>query len=332
MTARELLDTLRVLGVAVWLEDGRIRFFAPDATSVPHEVRQAIRQQAQALAGIIREEYVCWRCDSRDIRFDLQLRRYVCEHCRRILSDPLDAFPPLPELLLQAGAVYGYPELHILPHITLPAGREAWTRFCTAPFTPEHERLLIAAYRRLLHPQEVVEIDSAITDAIKQNHEAKEVKDMRIRWTASEPLPTGEYPVKVESVTEQEGKFGVQLVWKLRVLDPEHEGKELTAWTNTSSSTNSKLARWASALGFEPEIGEELDTEELKGRKAIAVVVVKRAEDGNLFNRVDDLLPFKKSAKAQQVRVKHGMVAVPATSAGFYEMADDEDPDDPFNQ
>lgn len=285
MTPHELLDTLRVLGVAVWLEGGRICFHATRPEHIPPHVQQAVKEHAQAIARIIRQEYICWRCESRHIRFDTDLQRYVCMHCRRVLSDPLDAFPPLPQLLLQAGEAYGFPELRILPHVTLPAGREAWTRFCVAPLTPSHERLLLVAYRRL-----IVDIDLR-----EQTHHHKEENEqMKIRWTASEPLPTGEYPVKVDSVSEQEGKFGVQLVWKLRVLDPEHEGKELTAWTNTSTSTNSKLARWAQALGFEPEVGGEMDTDDLKGRKAIAVVVVKRAEDGNLFNRVEDLLPLRK--------------------------------------
>lgn len=296
MTPHELLDVLRVLGVAVWLEDGRIRFYTPDRNRIPLHVQQAVQQHAQAIARIIREEYVCWWCDSRHIRFDVALQRYVCMDCRRVLSDPLNAFPPLPDLLLQAGEAYGFPELRILPHITLQAGREAWTRFCTVPVTESHERLLLLAYRRLIRPAEGVHIHHEQTHHM---HHEEVNEQMKIRWTASEPLPTGEYPVLVESVNEQEGKYGVQLVWKLRVLDPEHEGKELTAWTNTSTSTNSKLASWARALGFEPEIGEELDTEDLKGRKAVAVVVVKRSEDGNLFNRVEDLLPLRKpKAKA----------------------------------
>lgn len=293
MTPHELLDTLRVLGVAVWLEQGRIRFFAPDATSIPHEVRQAIKQHAQALARIIREEYICWKCDSRNIRFDVDLRRYVCMDCRRVLSDPLDAFPPLPELLLSAGAVYGYPEIRILPHVTLLAGKEAWTRFCTAPFTPEQERLLIAAYRRLLYPAEQVDMIDTCENTTPNTLQEEVDDTMKLRWTAAEPLPTGEYPCEVVEVTEQQGKFGTQLVWKLRLLDPEHEGRELTAWTNTSTSTNSKLAKWASALGFTPEPGEELDTEDLAGRKAIAVVLLKRSDDGKMFNRVEDLLPLK---------------------------------------
>lgn len=292
MTPHELLDTLRTLGIAVWCEYGKLRVYAPQQHLLSPELQKEMYCLRKDLYEMIQREYICWRCESSNIRFDTELQRYVCMDCRRVLSDPLDAFPPLPELLLQAGEAYGFPELHILPHVTLPAGREAWTRFCFAPLTPSHERLLLLAYRRLIRPAEDVHID--LHEQTHQTHHEEGNEQMKIRWTASEPLPTGEYPVLVESVSEQEGKYGVQLVWKLRVLDPEHEGKELTAWTNTSTSTNSKLANWARALGFEPEVGEELDTDDLKGRRAIAVVVVKRAEDGNLFNRVEDLLPLRK--------------------------------------
>ncbi|GIV16009.1 MAG: hypothetical protein KatS3mg022_3418 [Armatimonadota bacterium] len=304
MTAIELLDILRAMGVALWVEDGKLRMFAPQRHLLTNELQQHVTRLREDLCKLVRQEYVCWRCEGSNVRFDVELQRYVCTDCRRVLSEPLDSFTPLPELLLHAAEAYGFPELRILPHVRIPAGREAWTAFCTSP--AHDERLLVAAYRRLpYHAQQ----DERHTSVYKPQHEEA---NMRIRWRTTEPLPTGEYPVKVESVSEQEGKYGVQLVWRLRVLDPEHEGRELTAWTNTSSSTNSKLARWAKAFGFEPEPGEELDTENLKGRKAIAVVVVRRGEDGNLFNCVEDLLPLRKPARAK--------VAVPADSeADYYE-------------
>jgi DNA-directed RNA polymerase subunit RPC12/RpoP len=304
MTAIELLDTLRAVGVALWVQQGKLHLFASRRDALTTELQQAARQHSEALARIIRTEYVCWRCESSNVRFDTDLRRYVCDDCRRVLSDPLDSFPPLPELLLQTAEAYGFPELRILPHVSIRAGREAWRAFCFAPMQTDH--LLITAYRRLLYPAEPVDI-APTSESKPQTEEGNE--HMKIRWTTAEPLPTGEYPVRVESVNEQEGKYGVQLVWKLRVLAPEHEGKELTAWTNTTTSTNSKLARWAQSLGFEPEPGEELDTNDLIGRKAIAVVVVKRAEDGSIFNRVEDLLPLRKPARAK--------VAVPADSDPF---------------
>lgn len=293
MTAIELLDTLRVLGVAVWMENGKLRLYAPQQHLLTPELQKELYCLRKDLSELIQREYVCWRCESSNVRFDVDRLRYVCMDCRRVLSDPLDAFPPLPELLLSAGAAYGYPELRLLPHVTLPAGREAWTRFCTAPFTSEQERLLLTAYRRLLYPAEQVDIDDK-RENTTPNTPREEVDDtMKLRWTATEPVPTGEYPCEVVEVTEQQGKFGTQLVWKLRLIDPEHEGRELIAWTNTSTSTTSKLAKWASALGFTPEPGEELDTEDLVGRKAVAQVLIKRSDDGKAFNRVEDLLPLR---------------------------------------
>jgi len=116
---------------------------------------------------------------------------------------------------------------------------------------------------------------------------------MKIVWTSNEPIPTGEYKARIESVTEQPSKFGeAQLVWKLRVLDPHWEGRELTAWTNATTSTKSKLARWARACGYDIVAGDEFDTDDLVGCKVVAVVTVKRTDSGEMFNRVEDLLPL----------------------------------------
>jgi hypothetical protein len=76
--------------------------------------------------------------------------------------------------------------------------------------------------------------------------------------------------------------------------------------------------------------GEEIDLLALVGKRARAVVNQKQATNGNIYARVTDILPLpQKRVEAQprpaptQVRVKDGMVAVPATSQGY-------DPNDPF--
>ena len=288
MTANDVLGALYVAGVAVWLENGKLGVYPTDRLT--SELWNALQQHRNEIARIIRQEYLCWRCGSHRVRYDVPLRRYVCDDCRWVLNDPRDPFPPIHELVLLAGAFYGYPKIQLTPFATLESGREAWLRFCTAPIIGNHQHLLLSAYRKLANPAEAVDIDE--DDDANIPH-TKEDEEMKIVWTSNDPIPTGEYKVRIESVTEQPSKFGeAQLVWKLRVLDPHWEGRELTAWTNATTSTKSKLARWARACGYDIVAGDEFDTDDLVGCKVVAVVTVKRTDSGEMFNRVEDLLPL----------------------------------------
>jgi len=288
MTANDVLNVLLANGVAVWLENGKLGVYPTDRLT--SELWNALQQHRNEIARIIHEQYSCWRCGSHRVRYDVPLRRYVCDDCRWVLNDPRDPFPPIHELVLLAGAFYGYPEVQLTPFATLQSGRESWLRFCTAPIIGNHLHLLLTAYRKLANPASAVDIDE--DDDANIPH-TKEDEEMKIVWTSNDPIPTGEYKVRIESVTEQPSKFGdTQLVWKLRVLDPQWEGRELTAWANATTSTKSKLARWARACGYDVVAGDDFDTDDLVGCKVIAVVTVKRTDNGELFNRVEDLLPL----------------------------------------
>ena len=287
MTPDDVLGALYVAGVAVWLENGKLGVYPTDRLT--SELWNELQQHRNEIARIIQEQYSCWQCGSHRVRYDVPLRRYVCDDCRWVLNDPRDPFPPIHELVLLAGAFYGYPKIQLTPFATLQSGREAWTRFCTAPIIGNHLHLLLSAYRKLANPAEAVDIDEPETTTPN----TKEDEEMKIVWTSNEPIPTGEYKARIESVTEQPSKFGeAQLVWKLRVLDPQWEGRELTAWTNATTSTKSKLARWARACGYDIVAGDEFDTDDLVGCKVVAVVTVKRTDSGEMFNRVEDLLPL----------------------------------------
>ncbi|GIV15860.1 MAG: hypothetical protein KatS3mg022_1295 [Armatimonadota bacterium] len=169
------------------------------------------------------------------------------------------------------------------------------------------------------HPRKTVDIDET-------QHKTEGGNDMKLVVTAqAQTLPDDVYTVELLDVKEQTGTYGEQFVWLLRVAEGEYEGTELRAWTNASTAINAKAVRWASAFAGKPYAqGDTIDFDALQGKRARAVVQVKQTADGREFARVTDILPLK--------RVKHGMVAVPATKQGFYEMADDEDPDDPFNE
>jgi len=162
---------------------------------------------------------------------------------------------------------------------------------------------------------------------------------MKLVVTAqAQTLPEDVYVVALLAVEAQNGAYGEQLVWQLQVAEGEYEGAMLKAWTNASTAINSKAVKWASAFAGRPfRQGEEIDLLALVGKRARAVVSQKQGQNGNTYARVTDILPLpprRAQMQAQprpaptQVRVKDGMVAVPATSQGFYE--DDYDPNDPF--
>lgn len=106
----------------------------------------------------------------------------------------------------------------------------------------------------------------------------------------NEVIPTGEYPVQVVDLEQETGTFGQQLKWKLEIIGGgDYAGKTLTAWASLSNSLKSKLAKWSIALGIQLDAGEELDTDDLIGRKAMATVVVKTKEDGSEFSKVEEI-------------------------------------------
>lgn len=164
---------------------------------------------------------------------------------------------------------------------------------------------------------------------------------MKLVVTAqAQVLPDDVYLVELVDVQEQQGAYGEQFVWQLRVAEGEFAGTELRAWSNASSAVNSKAVKWAAAFSGKPYAqGDVVDFDALEGKRARAVVQAKQTSDGREFARVTDILPLRRVQANQaqvvqkpQVRVKHGMAAVPATSQGFYEPADDEDPEDPFKR
>jgi hypothetical protein len=127
-----------------------------------------------------------------------------------------------------------------------------------------------------------------------------EVYAMALTLTAqsNEPLGTGEYLVELTAIELVDGQYGKQLKWTFLV--PDHK-RTLVAYSSFSASLNSKCMKWASALlnrAIEPN--EQVDFEKLVGRTAIAVVVRKQKDDGSEYNRIDNLLPIRKSRAEQR--------------------------------
>jgi hypothetical protein len=154
-------------------------------------------------------------------------------------------------------------------------------------------------------------------------------------------IPEGIYIVKLLDVHETDGQFGKQFVWRFAIDAGEYRDMELRAWSNASTTQNSKALRWLSAFaGRSLKPGEQFELTDFVGKRAQASIFIAQREDGRRFAKIDTLFPLTEeqrqrfaqptaapAAPPQQKRVKDGMVAIPATSQGFYE---DDDPDDPF--
>lgn len=116
---------------------------------------------------------------------------------------------------------------------------------------------------------------------------------MIIPQTKYETIPTGEYVVEVVDALVDDGKFGPQVAFNLQVVEGEHSGVNMRAWTSATFSPKSRLYSWAAALfGAAIPAGYDLDTQDLIGRRARAVVLVKEKTDGQMFNKVDNLRPL----------------------------------------
>jgi hypothetical protein len=119
--------------------------------------------------------------------------------------------------------------------------------------------------------------------------------------TANETIPTGEYLVALNDITVDEGQFGKQYKFAMEVTKPaEYAGKKLTAWTSTSSAITGKFMKYASAFLRRPiEDGERVNTDDLIGKQAIAIVLTKVSDkDNSEFNKVDGVKAYKARASA----------------------------------
>jgi hypothetical protein len=110
-------------------------------------------------------------------------------------------------------------------------------------------------------------------------------------------IPAGEYPAKITNIEKDDGRFGEQLKFTFNLQPGDNgERRELIGWTSYVFSTRSKLYKWVRAALFDggqiPR-GYVLDTDDLLGKPVILVVTKKLSEEGDEFNKVDDVLPYR---------------------------------------
>ena len=129
---------------------------------------------------------------------------------------------------------------------------------------------------------------------------------MALIATAKEPAPTieaGSYVVRCMEIVEDEienSSFNPH-VYRLRLetedkLTEEGNPVPLDAICSRTLSPKSKLWRWLVAFGLQPEIGKNIDLEDIVEKEALAIVILKETETG-VFSRVDDIVPLPVSTR-----------------------------------
>lgn len=110
------------------------------------------------------------------------------------------------------------------------------------------------------------------------------------------PLPTGDYPARLEGLEEADGQWGPQAKWTLDLGEVEDsegnvEARRLSYYTPQEVTPNNKLGKLALACGL--ELGEALDSSEFLGKRIMVTVVKKPGkEPGTLVNRIEAVAPL----------------------------------------
>ena len=119
-------------------------------------------------------------------------------------------------------------------------------------------------------------------------------------------LEPGTYVVTVDSIAEDYIKNpqfgdGHTLKFKFTVEDTVDEKGEqvyLSASASYKLSPKSKLWGWVEAFGFELEVGQEFDTDELVGMSCQALVSRTKKDDGSEWSEISSLFPLGKQHNA----------------------------------
>ena len=134
----------------------------------------------------------------------------------------------------------------------------------------------------------------------------KETAEVKIAVTAGRPkvdLDNGTYPMTIVAINEaflpnpQYGDGNVVRI-DMELVDlvtPDGEPIILDTIANPKLSPKSKLGGWCKALGFDLEIGQEFELDELIGAKGLAVIE-NETKDGQDWPRVVNIVGAPKSS------------------------------------
>lgn len=123
---------------------------------------------------------------------------------------------------------------------------------------------------------------------------------MQLIAESYEVIPTGEYPVRAQSVEMVDGQFGKQFQFKLEIAGGEYKGQSLSYWTPTKLTENNKLGLFIKACGIEFEEGDTVDLDDVIGQVANATIIVSlKKSDNTEFNKVESVRPLKKKKRTE---------------------------------
>lgn len=135
-----------------------------------------------------------------------------------------------------------------------------------------------------------------------------------------EAMDKGAYEARLVKIEEQTGgPFGDALKWFFEILDEDYEGKEIMAFSSQAFNPASKAWEWTAAiLGREIEMGEDIDFDDLTGKKVNVHIDHKVGERGT----------FEKVASLSAVRQKKKKKPAPAPEPEPEEVDEDDDNDE----
>ncbi len=139
MLTRDLLRTAYLHGAVLWVEDGNVCLYHPDAEQFPAELVEQIEEQKHELAELLLRENVCWCCDGNEVRFNRECGRYECTRCGWHLR-----FNPR-RWVYDAGRYFAFPAVLLPDGYVIPQGKQAWVHWCSTATL----RQLRDAYRTL---------------------------------------------------------------------------------------------------------------------------------------------------------------------------------------
>ena len=138
-----------------------------------------------------------------------------------------------------------------------------------------------------------------------------------VNRTETQPIPAGLYEASVESIEQAEGQFGPQIKTKFLIEEEGFEGKTLTGWASLTFSPKSKLYGWVRAAVFGgkdiPTTYRVFDSDHLIGRRVFLSVTTEKGSDGEVYNKVKDVLPYRTRAAQPAPNAQPRATQAPAT-------------------
>lgn len=126
-----------------------------------------------------------------------------------------------------------------------------------------------------------------------------------VRMQKFDPISNGTYPMVIDDIKEQTGKFGPCFNFIFRVSQDTgavKAGSMATGLVSQQLTPKSKLARWLTAMGINLEVGQDFDLQQIKG-KLVACDVEQNGDFSNVVEvksiKVLEALGWKQNTPTQ---------------------------------